>query len=467
MKKKLNVLFLGDNDLIGNKFNGHDLHIYLREQGVIANHLVTNKLSSDPNTYIFPRTTPSQFTKKLLSQNVFLDADVIHLHLIHNTFFDLNYLPLISSLKPIVWTIHDPWVLGGHCVYHGECDKWRTHCADCGRLDAHFSLQRDTSALEFATKKRAIQNSQLFPIVASQWMEDKLADSPIWAGKRIQRIPFGVNQSLFVPGDKLAARKELGIAPEGTVLFCRLATTLKGIDLIRDALAQAGKLQEVTVLTVGFAEKELLFGLPNSVRHIHYGWLTDDHALLRLYQACDVFLMPSEQEAFGMMAIEAMSCGKVVLVQEASGSALPQVVNAPDCGIAASRDTYASELCRLLKTPSEIRQRGERSLAFARRFYNLEDYLSNIIDAYDFAQENFTLDADAPLILTQLRKYACDKAQKNTESLGSKETATSVVSQHGDMQSWRIRLKNYYYNYGLRRTVLKIMEKAQKRIRRI
>jgi glycosyltransferase involved in cell wall biosynthesis len=42
--------------------------------------------------------------------------------------------------------------------------------------------------------------------------------------------------------------------------------------------------------------------------------------------------MPSMAEAFGMMAIEAMSCGRPVLCFE--GTSLPGVTFAPDAGIA-------------------------------------------------------------------------------------------------------------------------------------
>ncbi len=44
-----------------------------------------------------------------------------------------------------------------------------------------------------------------------------------------------------------------------------------------------------------------------------YAWVYDDNKLAELYQASDIFLMPSNYESFGMMAIEAMSSGVPVL----------------------------------------------------------------------------------------------------------------------------------------------------------
>ena len=454
----MNVLQIGDNDIIGNKFNGHDLHIYLRNEGVIANHLVMSKQSSDKDTYVFPSVQPHHFFNALVSQRVFLEADIIHLHLIHNTQFNIVYLPFISSLKPVVWTLHDPWVLSGHCIHHGNCDKWKSHCMDCNSLEAHFPLSRDTSALEFALKKRAIQNSQIFPIVASQWMEEKLAESPIWQGKPVRQIPFGINQSLFSPGDKLEARKLLGISANSIVLFCRVAPFWKGTDLLNDALIEAGKKNDLVLLTVGFAEKDILRHLPRSIRHVHYGWIEDDNSLLNLYRASDLFLMPSEQEAFGMMAIEAMSCGKMVLALDAPGSAVPQVINAPYSGIAVQRSQYAQELCRLLASPDEIFQRGKMCFSYATRKYGYKNYISKILSMYSYALENFSSNIDADLILNQLRTYACDESHSDLSfKLG--EDGCILGCSKCRVENTSARLVSYYRKNGLLCTFKKIVNK--------
>ena len=47
-------LQVGDNDLIGNKFNGHNLHLLLQEHNIKAYHYVTYRHSEDPNTIVFP-----------------------------------------------------------------------------------------------------------------------------------------------------------------------------------------------------------------------------------------------------------------------------------------------------------------------------------------------------------------------------------------------------------------------------
>jgi glycosyltransferase involved in cell wall biosynthesis len=60
LKKTMNKKYLfanlqvSDHDLVGNKFNGHDLHLYLREKQINSSQLVLYKDSNDPYTFVFP-----------------------------------------------------------------------------------------------------------------------------------------------------------------------------------------------------------------------------------------------------------------------------------------------------------------------------------------------------------------------------------------------------------------------------
>ena len=47
-------------------------------------------------------------------------------------------------------------------------------------------------------------------------------------------------------------------------------------------------------------------------RHTHFGQVESDELQALLYQAADVFVIPSLEEAFGQTALEAIACGTVV-----------------------------------------------------------------------------------------------------------------------------------------------------------
>jgi len=182
------------NDFEGNRFNGHDLHLYLAQRALEAYQLVWEKRSNDKSTFEIGRNFREKeqinslinlmqsdllsqnvlypFSQSLLYDRVFLEADIVHYHLIHNHFFNITHLPILTQLKPFIWTLHDPWALTGHCVHFFDCQKWKEGCGDCPNLQSEFSLRKDTSAINWEIKRIAYQASKLDLIVSSKWMYD-------------------------------------------------------------------------------------------------------------------------------------------------------------------------------------------------------------------------------------------------------------------------------------------------------
>lgn len=422
-------LQIGDNDLIGNKFNGHDLHLYLRERNIDSTHLVNQKSSDDETTYHICTNKHTADIKKYIGEwekyyntqamfypftmdiirfKLFQDANIVHYHLINNFFFNLQMLPLMTRMKPSVWTIHDPWILGGHCIYPFECNKWKTHCGDCSYFDTNYTITRDTTSLNFELKREIMQNSKLSLIVASKWMENLVKTSPITKHLPVYRVPFGINQKLFKPKDSSVAKKALNINPDSFVIMFRAdRSAFKGLDIIKESLKNIEAKDKITLLTVG--EKGLLKELKTKYKSKfdikEYGWLKDDKKLVKLYQACDLFLMPSRQEAFGMMAIEAMSCGKTVL--STKGTALTDTINAPKCGIATKHDVndYTKELQRLMDNPEVLKKHNLKSLEYAKKNHSHEVYLDKMISVYKEVMKNHKIDDNAKFVLDQYKKY--------------------------------------------------------------
>lgn len=463
-------LQIGDNDLIGNKFNGHDLHFYLKDKGWNSFHLTANKQSDDENTFIIPTIADLKlkyelyqehesyyaihgmlypFVYDIIYNKLFLETDIVHYHLIHNYFFNIHLLPIMTKLKPSVWTLHDPWALSGHCIHSFDCEKWKTGCGDCTYLDTHFAMSPDNTAFNFELKRQAIQNSDISVIVASKWMKQKVEQSPIFKNKPIYHVPFGINQNLYKPEDKETSKKEFGIKQDSLVLMFRsVLDPFKGLDIIKNSLKTIETDKDITLITVG--EKGLLDEFKEKFKILEYGWINDDKKLVKLYQASDLFLMPSKQETFGLMAIEAMSCGKMVLSIE--GTSLPDVINATECGIAASRnaDEYAKELQRLIDNPSEIEQRGLKSLEYARQNYNHEVYVERIINVYKEVIANHKLDDESKHVLEQLKKHMigfnANKVQQLTEQPKSlmEKFAYSLYRPILKMICGKERVKSYY-----------------------
>lgn len=423
---------IGDNDLIGNKFNGHDLHLYLRENGIDSSHLVWNKESKDENTYVIAAEKGDRTRIKkealeiqsrycldsinnpvaydILYNSIFLNSDIVHFHLINNHIFDIQLLPIISKIKPVVWTLHDPWALGGHCVHHFDCEKWKKQCDDCPYLDEHFKLDKDNSALNFEIKKMAIQNSNFDVIVASKWMKEKVEQSPIFKGKKIHLIPFGVDQDIFKPFiNKDLIKMELGIPKDSFVITFRCDYSgFKGMDYIEYIINNLATNKKVYFLALKdkIKTKNERFGFKE------FGWVKDDNMLSKIYNASDLFLAPSKADAFGLMVVEAMSCGVLPIVLD--GTALPNTINAPDCGISVKRDKeiYTKTVKYFIDHNKERENRSKKCLEFAKEKYDKKKYVNRMIEVYKKVISNNKMSDDGECLLNQLKNYMAVEPKK-------------------------------------------------------
>ncbi len=401
----MNILQVGNTDVVGARFNGRDLRRRLSARGHESHHCVWRKDSDDDHTYELATSRYRWFVndkvcgaieKRLSIQSVlypfaaglFLDprfrgADVVHYHLIHDRFFSLATLPLLTRRKPSVWTLHDPWAMTGHCLYPLDCERWKTGCGECPRLGIPLPMETDRSAAMWKIKRAVYRRSKLDIVVASPWMRRMAEQSPLVSAFRLHLIPHGIDLGVFKPGDADRAKRRLGVLPGSAVVCFRAAEgEFKGLSHVKDALHRLTAGRPVCLLTCqgrGLADE---FGGKHQV--IEMGWVDDVDRTVEAYNAADVFLMPSMAEAFGMMAIEAMACGKPVIVFE--GTSLPEVVSAPPRGVAVpagDAPAQAAALARLLDNAEERLAAGRRALAVARDRYDVERQVDRLVALYE------------------------------------------------------------------------------------
>lgn len=405
-KRPLKVVHVNNVDLLGNRFNGYDMLRACADRTDISfSQVVLDKMSDDPNVislttndavkqmrdlcsdyeqYDSSRALVQPFGRLLRRTRAYAEADIIHYHLLHNGVMSFADLPDMTNEKASVLTVHDPWLVTGHCVHPMECNQWKTGCIDCPDLSRPFAMAEDRTHLMWRIKQRFIESSDIDLIVASKWMEDLVKNSPITRTKRCHRIPFGIDLSLFsVRQDTQKLRAKWNINPHHfVVMFRQDPSPFKGMQYIIEALKALPKAKQVTVLTVGATG--LLQELKNVCGQIiELSWITDPAKIAELYSCCDVFLMPSTAEAFGLMAIETLASSKPIIVFE--GTSLPEVVHAPDIGIAVPlKDSaaLARSIEHLMLHPDEARKRGEMGRELAEREYQFKDYVNRHIDLY-------------------------------------------------------------------------------------
>jgi glycosyltransferase involved in cell wall biosynthesis len=348
------IVYLNYEDQVGRRFNGFDLTAHYNTAGHEAEMIVWEKTSDSKSvkrSFNFHKRKylkamgfytdryfglPSMaYPFHLIWRKCFRKADVIHVHLMNNYYFNLFELPLISWFKPTVLTIHEFSPMTSHCVYPPPtCDKWKRGCFSCPDRLRLFPLYRKTEMLIWYIKKLVYSLSRIQLVVASDWMEERVKQSPLLNQFPIKKIPFGVKEELFIPVDtdvKLALREEMGIPADSIVIMFRAAESpFKGVPTILKALKDLKSDKKICLLTV---QK---FGMCDHLKEkfdvIDLGLIRDEILMSNAYKASDIFLMPSSDETFGMMSLEAMSCGLPVIVTK--GTPLEEIGGSPASSIA-------------------------------------------------------------------------------------------------------------------------------------
>jgi glycosyltransferase involved in cell wall biosynthesis len=138
------------------------------------------------------------------------------------------------------------------------------------------------------------------------------------------------------------------------ILFAGRFDYQKGIDVLYSAMQQLGP--EYAAIAIGDASAgdfELRQQLPNVIQT---GWLSRD-AVQAYLQSCDVFVMPSRWEGFGLSALEAMRAGRSVVASKVGG--LTELVQDGVNGYLVQADDSAALAAALRRcTPERVAAMG-------------------------------------------------------------------------------------------------------------
>lgn len=400
--KKIKVLEVNNIDLIGNRFNGYDMIEEISDKDIEIKQAVLVKQSDNENVINIINSNSKQecinkfdafevnnsiknvlsiTTPSLMNLKEYKEADIIHFHMFHNTKLSLYSIRKIAEEKKVVLALHDPWFITGRCVHFYDCDKWKTGCKECPNLNNLFSFKEDNCNSMWNLKKEILNNSNIDLVVATDWMLDLVKTSPITnTQKNIYKIPFGIDHEKFRSVTNEEARKYYKIPKDHIVLFLRAQNEFKGTPYVVEALKELETNKKLTVLTCD--NKNLLDDVKDKYNVIDLGSIKDKE-MIKAMNACDIFLMPSIGESFGLMAIEAMACSKPVIVF--NNSALPSVTHAPECGyLVKNRDSHdlMKAIKKLVEDEEERTKRGKLAYDIVLQEYTQEAYNQKIKDMY-------------------------------------------------------------------------------------
>ena len=312
--------------------------------------------------------------------------DVIHCHNLHGYYFDLRALPWLATQAPLLLTLHDGWLLSGHCAHSFECNRWQEGCGSCPDLRIYPAVWRDATASNWQRKKNIFAASKIYVATPSNWLMQRVEQSMLTSAVLEGRvIPNGVDLSIFHPVAKKEARRELGLPYDAKVLVFAAANIRKNMwkdyETVRAAVRiLSTTVDDIMVLAIGDEGRAERIGKA-TVTFVPYQH--DRRGLARYYQAADVYVHAARAETWGLTITEALACGTPV-VATAVGGVVEQVENNETGFLVAMGDGegMAARVLQLITNKTLVRQYGERAADSARRRFDLRLQADRYLDWY-------------------------------------------------------------------------------------
>jgi len=209
---------------------------------------------------------------------------------------------------------------------------------------------------------------------------------------KLTLIPNAVDVKRFHPSvNGFYVREKLGLGNRPVVFTLRGHEPQKGIEYLIKAVPLVLKEVPKTVFIIGgdgslrSYHESLAKELGVSENTLFTGYIPQEE-LPHFYAACDVFVIPSVVEAFGLVTIEAMACGKPVIGTNVGG--IPDIIKDGVNGfLVEPKDvSVLAEKITILVNDSNLSKRmGKAGRETAEKKFNSENRVVKIIELYKLA----------------------------------------------------------------------------------
>jgi glycosyltransferase involved in cell wall biosynthesis len=297
-----------------------------------------------------PASTPISLA--LLSWMRRLEADITHLHFPY------------------------PWGEMAHLVYGRSPKTVITYHSDVVR-------QRNLLRLYGPLMRRLLARADRIIVTSPNYVQSSPHLRQV--AQKCTVIPLGIDLSPF-----LKARQEVEFLRQRyrppLLLFVGLLRYYKGLGYLIEAMKEVNA-RLVVVGSGPMAEEwQSLTARLGLADKVFFEGRVEDVLLPAYYQACDLFVLPASHrsEAFGVVQVEAMACGKaVVSTQLGTGTSFVNVDGETGL-VVAPRDpgALAQGINRLLGDEQLRSRMGEKARQRAVREFSHEIMIDRVIELY-------------------------------------------------------------------------------------
>jgi glycosyltransferase involved in cell wall biosynthesis len=251
-------------------------------------------------------------------------------------------------------------------------------------------------------RNRILRRADRF-VAISTVVADELRAHGVSA-EQIKRIPNSVDNGRFHPVSeqkKLALRRQLGLPVAAQiVIYTGRLVRYKGLPLLlqvwREVQAQFDRAYLLLVgaggLDIDNCEAELRDYIATHQLQDSVGLTGNVRNVEQYLQAADIFVFPTENEAFGISLIEAMASGLAV-VSTAVGGLDDIVTHNENCLVveASNRQQLHKAIVTLLTNPNQCRRLAERACEGMQQLFSTERVIHHYQNLFKNSHDQQTI----------------------------------------------------------------------------
>lgn len=280
---------------------------------------------SDVNYAFFPNETEMSVvckTEDIVSRCPFV-PDII----ISGLVYELANTQTLKELHdlwhvPVYMTAFDANVYTGGCHVLNRCEGYKKDCSHCPGI--RKLERRGEVEASYAQKVKNIQDANIGIMYASPWSLHNALQSACFKDAPKFEIGMCIDTELFSNKNRNIAKQVFDIPSNAKVLFTGSADVTdnrKGVKYFFDSLsvlwdALDEKLRDKVYILIAGRNVESLKEQVSQLPPFYYtciSFISDTRLLSLAYQAADIFVCPSIEDAGPMMVAEALSCGTPVV----------------------------------------------------------------------------------------------------------------------------------------------------------
>jgi len=220
---------------------------------------------------------------------------------------------------------------------------------------------------------------------------------------RIFYVPYAVDNVFFREKARAAARdrerlrRELGLSPGRPIILyaSKLSEVKRGVDLLEAYIQMSpDQVQEPHPYLIFIGEGDQRKVLEDRARAMHWSSIQflgfrNQTELPGYYDLCDVLVLPSAFEPWGLVINEVMNAGRAVVVSDQVGCG-PDLVRKGENGYVFQAGDIAGlrqALVNLLSDPQKCRALGQKSLEIIDK-WGIEEDVAGLKLALAYAMKN-------------------------------------------------------------------------------